>query len=83
MTCEQVKDCVQDRAPGAAYGTTHGPVDITTDRPDNVIAPVELEYATTTGGNADVVDDGGGELRIARSGLWEVTMLMRFSAGTT
>ncbi|WP_327669549.1 MULTISPECIES: hypothetical protein [unclassified Streptomyces] len=83
MTCEQVKECVQDWAPGAAYGATHGATDITVDRPDNVIAPVELEYTTSSGGSADVVDDGGGYLRIVRSGLWEVTMLMRFSAGTT
>lgn len=78
VSCQKVRECVEEWAPAAATASLDTPTEITTP---NDRAPVVLSYSTSTGGSADVVDDGGGNLRIVQPGLWEVTAMFRFNAG--
>ncbi|WP_327669548.1 MULTISPECIES: hypothetical protein [unclassified Streptomyces] len=80
-TCEQVRECVQDWAPGESYAQ----LSTVTGLPDPgwIYVPVTLTHTTSTGGAADVVEDGQGQLQIVRPGLWEVTASIRMTAGTT
>lgn len=81
VSCQKVKDCVEDWAPGAASAATSVPTVCPTT--DLYKVPVVLASTTSTGGSAEVVDDGGGNLRLVRPGLWQVTALLRFNAGAS
>ncbi|MFJ8955859.1 hypothetical protein ACIRO1_37800 [Streptomyces sp. NPDC102381] len=81
MTCEQVRDCMQEWAPGEAYAQLTAVTGL--PEPGWAYVPVTLTHTTSAGGAADVAEDGQGQLQIVRPGLWEVTASIRMTAGTT